>query len=57
MEMRNHIIHSGVRRSAHRVISNNMSLFSYVVARDTGFAPNPSGGYCTLANCKFKKRW
>lgn len=27
-------------------------LFSYVVASDTGFAPNPSGGYCTLANCK-----
>jgi hypothetical protein len=26
-------------------------LFSYVVAVDKGFAPNPSGGYCTLANC------
>ncbi|NQT03441.1 MAG: hypothetical protein HQ580_15550 [Planctomycetes bacterium] len=27
-------------------------LFSYVVAEDKGFAPNPTGGYCTLANCK-----
>lgn len=29
-----------------------MSLFSYVVARDYGFAPNPFGGTCTLATCK-----
>ena len=29
-----------------------MSLFSYVVARDYGFAPNPFGGCCTLATCK-----
>ena len=28
------------------------SLFSYVVARDYGFAPNPFHGYCTLATCK-----
>ncbi len=28
-------------------------LFSYVVDHDTGFAPNPSDGYCTLAQCKF----
>lgn len=27
-------------------------LFSYVVARDYGFAPNPFQGYCTLATCK-----
>lgn len=27
-------------------------LFSYVVARDYGFAPNPFCGYCTLATCK-----
>ena len=31
-------------------------LFSYVVARDYGFAPNPFFGYCTLANCKPKIR-
>jgi hypothetical protein len=30
-------------------------LFSYVVDHDEGFAPNPSGGYCTLANCMCKK--
>jgi len=29
-----------------------VSLFSYVVARDYGFAPNPFSGYCTLATCK-----
>lgn len=29
-----------------------MHLFSYVVARDYGFAPNPFGGACTLATCK-----
>lgn len=29
-----------------------MRLFSYVVARDYGFAPNPFGGTCTLATCK-----
>jgi hypothetical protein len=27
-------------------------LFSYVVARDYGFAPNPFYGVCTLATCK-----
>ncbi len=29
-----------------------MKLFSYVVARDHGFAPNPFYGWCTLATCK-----
>lgn len=29
-----------------------MRLFSYVVARDYGFAPNPFCGVCTLATCK-----
>lgn len=29
-----------------------MALFSYVVARDYGFAPNPFHGVCTLATCK-----
>jgi hypothetical protein len=27
-------------------------FFSYVVARDYGFAPNPFNGLCTLATCK-----
>ena len=27
-------------------------LYSYVVAIDTGFAPNPYHGYCTIACCK-----
>jgi len=29
-----------------------MVLYSYVIVRDFGFAPNPFGGYCTLATCK-----
>ena len=29
-----------------------MCLFSYVVSRDYGFAPNPFYGICTLATCK-----
>ena len=33
-----------------------MKLFSYVVARDYGFAPNPFLGVCTLATCKPKIR-
>jgi len=29
-----------------------MKLYSYIVARDFGFAPNPFYGFCTLATCK-----
>ena len=29
-----------------------MTLYSYIVAQDGGFAPNPFFGYCTLACCK-----
>lgn len=29
-----------------------MNIYSYVVARDYGFAPNPFFGYCTLSACK-----
>lgn len=32
--------------------SGAMKLYSYVVARDYGFAPNPFDGVCTLATCK-----
>lgn len=31
------------------------SLFSYVVDHDYGINPNPVGGVCTLAHCKFRK--
>ncbi|MBN2348619.1 MAG: hypothetical protein JXJ22_07280 [Bacteroidales bacterium] len=34
----------------------SMNYFSYVVARDYGFAPNPFGGICTLATCKQRIR-
>ncbi len=33
-----------------------MKLFSYIIAHDTGFSPNPFWGYCTLACCKPKIR-
>ncbi|MBX9725851.1 MAG: hypothetical protein K2X09_01180 [Rickettsiales bacterium] len=29
-----------------------VDIFSYVVRYDSGFAPNPFYGYCTLATCK-----
>ena len=28
-------------------------MFSYVVQHDLGLAPNPEGGFCTMALCKF----
>jgi hypothetical protein len=31
-------------------------LYSYVVDHDYGFAPNPFGGLCTLAKCKYGVR-
>ena len=34
-----------------------MKLYSYVVARDFGFAPNPFYQFCTLGTCKPKIRW
>jgi hypothetical protein len=33
-----------------------MTLFTYIVTHDSGFAPNPYHGYCTLATCKPKIR-
>lgn len=32
-----------------------MTLFSYVVQHDLGMSPNPTGGFCTLAFCKFSQ--
>ncbi len=29
-----------------------MDLYSYTITHDTGFAPNPFWGFCTLATCK-----
>ena len=33
-----------------------MEIFSYVITHDSGFAPNPFGGFLTLATCKPKIR-
>src|SRR2546427_7071846 len=32
-----------------------MKLFSYVIEHDTGYAPNPFFGSCTLCRCKYRK--
>lgn len=37
-------------------LSPAMRVFSYVVMHDSGFAPNPFQGFCTLACCKPKIR-
>ena len=29
-----------------------MKIYSYVLKHDSGFAPNPFWGFCTLATCK-----
>lgn len=34
------------------LIENQMGYFSYKIEHDFGLAPNPFGGYCTLAVCK-----
>lgn len=41
-------------KSSHVIAAEStaMRLYSYVVARDYGFAPNPFHGICTLATCK-----
>lgn len=33
-----------------------MHIFSYVITHDSGFAPNPFGGFLTLATCKPRVR-
>ena len=33
-----------------------MTLFSYIVRYDDGYAPNPFHGFCTLAYCKYPMR-
>jgi hypothetical protein len=43
-------------RKSSTTAASPLRLFSYVVARDYGFAPNPFHGYCTLATCKPKIR-
>jgi len=52
--------HSAIRlwleKGAAALTDDESSLFSYVVATDSGFAPNPRHGYCTLATCKPKIR-
>src|SRR5687767_13544768 len=39
-------------RPAHPAHEGAMTLFTYIVTHDSGFAPNPFHSYCTLATCK-----
>lgn len=34
---------------------NTRKMYSYVVEHDYGLSPNPTGGFCTLAFCKFSE--
>jgi hypothetical protein len=45
-------IQQWLRDGAAAMVNDSQSLFSYVVATDTGFAPNPYHGYCSVATCK-----
>ena len=45
-----------MRRMGACSVSRAMRVFSYVVMHDSGFAPNPFHGHCTLACCKPKIR-
>jgi hypothetical protein len=47
---------SVLKDEEHNLEERKMKLFSYIVANDAGFAPNPFWGYCTLACCKPKIR-
>src|SRR5258708_33639757 len=49
---------ASVRHARSSVIAAGevMELYSYVVARDYGFAPNPFMNVCTLATCNPKIR-
>ena len=40
----------------NKLKEKQMRLFTYIVTHDTGFAPNPFWGYCTLATCKPRVR-
>lgn len=41
-----------LRGEMPQLVDSDTTLHTYVVRHDTGFAPNPSHGYCTLATCK-----
>ncbi|MDP3760700.1 MAG: hypothetical protein Q8R01_09335 [Ramlibacter sp.] len=47
-------LYPGADKAASVLMS--MALHSYVVRYDSGFAPNPYYGFCTLATCKPKIR-
>lgn len=46
-------MNAGLQRQKQR--KNCVRLFSYVVDHDTGDAPNPFNGHCTLCGCKYSK--
>jgi Nucleotide modification associated domain 2 len=44
-----------VKRGATPDAKHEFKVFSYVVQHDTGYAPNPYFGVCTLCRCKFRR--
>jgi hypothetical protein len=47
--------HGGARGSWDNPPMRARWMFSYVVDHDEGYSPNPVGGLCTLAHCKFSQ--
>ena len=47
-----HALEDWLKLGPMNLVGDKARLFSYVVAHDYGFAPNPDSGYCTLACCK-----
>jgi hypothetical protein len=43
----------------NKPVIKDVKLYSYIVDHDTGKAPNPFGGFCTLVCCKFSnhRKW
>src|SRR5262249_51741115 len=48
-------IELSVDRPLQEILMHVRTLYSYVVEHDYGLSPNPSGGFCTLAFCKFSR--
>jgi hypothetical protein len=45
-------VHRGPRNGFHHGLLRRVRIYAYVLKVDSGFAPNPFHGWCTLACCK-----
>ena len=46
------VLHRWLTDGPASLVGPNTTLYTYIVANDCGFAPNPESGYCSLACCK-----